>query len=219
MLLNAGADPTIADAQGFNALHLVTHSSAVMPLLLLLQHNAFGAPSALDVADSQGHTPLMWAAYQGDALSVDLLLAHGANVHAKDATGLTPMHWAVVKGNRLCIRKLAGTGSDLWAKEEGGKTPREMAVELKSEAAYRKALADVGLHEDGRRKNRVAGEVSHRKCVARLAPASRVMARPVQTIPQCRRTILSRLVQQGIVLKNCTHPMPAPAVNSSERRG
>ncbi|PWN42178.1 zf-DHHC-domain-containing protein [Ceraceosorus guamensis] len=139
-----------------------------MPLLLLLQHDAFAAPSALDISDSQGHTPLMWAAYQGDALSVDLLLAHGANVHAKDATGLTPMHWAVVKGNRLCIRKLAGTGSDLWAKEEGGKTPREMAVELKSEAAYRKALADVGLYEDGRRKSRVAGERSARIAIVLL---------------------------------------------------
>jgi hypothetical protein len=79
------------------------------------------------------------------------------------------MHWAVVKGNRLCIRKLAGTGSDLWAREEGGKTPREMAVELKSLGAYKKALADVGLEEDGRRKYRPLAEVS---CILQLPGAA-----------------------------------------------
>ncbi|MCO5553693.1 hypothetical protein L7F22_007219 [Adiantum nelumboides] len=157
LLLQHGADPTLTDAQGFNALHLTVHSSAVMPLVLLLQHPAFSAVSSLDSPDSQGHTPLMWAAYQGDAISLDLLLAHGADVHNVDAAGLTPMHWAVVKGNRLCIRKLASAGSDLWAKEEGGKTPRDMAVELKSIAAYSKALADVGFEEDGRRKSRPMG--------------------------------------------------------------
>jgi palmitoyltransferase len=169
LLLCAGADPTLSDAQGFNAMHLTVHSSAVMPLLLLLQHTAFSTFSSLDSADSQGHTPLMWAAYQGDALSLDLLLAHGSDVHRRDATGLTPMHWAVVKGNRLCIRKLAGTGSDLWAREEGGKTPREMAVELKSLGAYKKALADVGLEEDGRRKYRPLAEVS---CILQLPGAA-----------------------------------------------
>jgi palmitoyltransferase len=35
LLLSRGADPNIADAQGFNSLHLITHSSAVMPLLYM----------------------------------------------------------------------------------------------------------------------------------------------------------------------------------------
>ncbi|UZJ51434.1 hypothetical protein CBS101457_000754 [Exobasidium rhododendri] len=162
LLLQHGADPTFTDAQGFNTLHLTVHSSAVMPLVLLLQHPAFSAVSSLDSPDSQGHTPLMWAAYQGDAISVDLLLAHGADVHRSDAVGLSPMHWAVVKGNRLCIQKLASAGCDLWAKEEGGKTPRDMAVELKSIAAYSKALADVGFEEDGRRKSKQMGDLPTR---------------------------------------------------------
>lgn len=165
MLLSHGADPTIKDAQGFNTLHLTVHSSAVMPLVLLLQHPAFASIDSLDSADSQGHTPLMWAAYQGDAISLDLLLAHGADVHRVDDAGLTPMHWAVVKGNRLCIRKLASTGADLLAKEESGKTPRDLAVELKSFAAYSKALADVGFEEDGRRRSRPLGEMQTRYCI------------------------------------------------------
>lgn len=164
-LLSHGADPTICDAQGFNTLHLTVHSSAVMPLVLLLQHPSFASISSLDSPDSQGHTPLMWAAYQGDAISVDLLLAHGADVHRSDAAGLTPMHWAVVKGNRLCIRKLALTGADLWAKEEGGKTPRDLAVELKSIASYSKALSDVGFEEDGRKRSKPLGEWQTKYCI------------------------------------------------------
>lgn len=36
LLMSEGADPNIRDAQGFNTLHLVTHSSAVMPLLYMV---------------------------------------------------------------------------------------------------------------------------------------------------------------------------------------
>ncbi|PWZ02498.1 ankyrin [Testicularia cyperi] len=162
LLCSRGADPTIADSQGFNALHLTVHSSAVMPLVYMLQHPMLSSPEGFDSPDSQGHTALMWAAYQGDAISVDVLLKHGSDVLKKDAAGLTAMHWAVVKGNRLCIRLLADAQSDLLAKEDSGKTPRDMALELKSIGAYRKALADLGLEEDGRRKQRTFGSGSDR---------------------------------------------------------
>lgn len=172
LLIERGADPTITDAQGFNALHLTTHSSAVMPLVFLLQHHALATAEGIDSTDSQGHTALMWAAYQGDAISVEILLNHGADVHKKDGAGLTAMHWAVVKGNRLCIRLLAEAKSDLWAKEASGKTPRDMAVELKSIAAYHKALGDVGFEEDGRKKSRTFGGTTDRraKIVTMIAP-------------------------------------------------
>ncbi|KAJ1024832.1 hypothetical protein NDA16_002872 [Ustilago loliicola] len=157
LLCSRGADPTITDSQGFNALHLTVHSSAVMPLVFMLQQPSLSSPEGLDSTDSQGHTALMWAAYQGDAISVDILLKHGSDVHKRDSAGLTAMHWAVVKGNRLCIRLLADAKADLLAKEDSGKTPRDMAIELKSIGAYRKALADISIEEDGRRKQRTFG--------------------------------------------------------------
>ncbi|KAB5589874.1 hypothetical protein CTheo_6694 [Ceratobasidium theobromae] len=149
LLLQHGADPSICDAQGYNTLHLVTHSSGVMPLLYMLQHTD---KVPLDSQDSAGHTALMWAAYQGDALSVDLLLKHGASVSAVDAVGLTPLHWSVVRGNRMCIRRLVESGADLNARNHDGKTPRDMAVELKSIGAWRKALEEGGFEEDGRKR-------------------------------------------------------------------
>ncbi|KDN46635.1 ankyrin [Tilletiaria anomala UBC 951] len=165
LLLSRGADPLLKDAQGFNSLHLVTHSSAVMPLVYLLQQPAFGSHAesndrdalpnkdeGIDAEDAQGHTALMWAAYQGDAISVELLILHGASLYTQDHLGLSPMHWAVVKGNRLCIRQLAVAGADMSMKQNEGKTPREMAIELKSLPSLEKALADAGYCADGSKR-------------------------------------------------------------------
>ncbi|KAF7420921.1 palmitoyltransferase akr1 [Pleurotus ostreatus] len=147
LLIAHNADPTIADSQGYNTLHLVTHSSSIMPLLYLLHQ-----PINVDSRDAQGHTSLMWAAYQGDSLSVDLLLKHGASPTTKDDAGLTPLHWAVVRGNRPSIRKLIEKGADINAKDGEGRTPRDMAVELKSLGAWKRALEEGGMNEHGVKK-------------------------------------------------------------------
>src|SRR5579859_2598869 len=91
LLLQYGGDPLLTDSQGFNILHLATHSSNIM-LILYLLHQPLITP---DLVDPQDHTPIMWAAYQGDALSVDVFLRWGADVK-KDQAGLTALHWAVV---------------------------------------------------------------------------------------------------------------------------
>ncbi|WFD31624.1 protein S-acyltransferase [Malassezia sp. CBS 17886] len=149
-LLESGADPLFMDRQGFNMLHLVTHSSQVMPLVYALQLPVFAPGAALDYKDPQGHTALMWAAFQGDAISVDLLLKHGADVHTKDEAGLTPLHWAVVRGNQLCVRRVMAAGADLDAKTHEGKSPQELSKEMHSFTAYEGALRE--LHRDERGK-------------------------------------------------------------------
>ena len=94
LLLQYGADPLLTDSQGFNTLHLATHSSNIM-LLIYMLHQPLITP---DLPDPQEHTAMMWAAYQGDALSVDILLRWGADVKKRDKDGLTALHWAVVRG-------------------------------------------------------------------------------------------------------------------------
>ncbi|EUC55456.1 palmitoyltransferase AKR1 [Rhizoctonia solani AG-3 Rhs1AP] len=168
LLLQHGADPSICDAQGYNTLHLVTHSSGVMAVLYVLQHSD---KVPVDSQDSAGHTALMWAAYQGDALSVDLLLKHGASVSAVDSVGLTPLHWSVVRGNRMCIRRLVEVGADLNARSQDGKTPRDMAVELKSIGAWRKALEEGGFEEDGRKNSKPLNE-RNTKLAVLLTPSA-----------------------------------------------
>lgn len=148
-LLEHGADPLRLDGQGYHALHLATHSSLVMSLVFLLQLDAFQACAALDRPDSQGHTALMWAAFQGDALSVDVLLQHGADVHLADMDGLTPLHWAAVHGNRLCVRYIVEAGGELSAREHKGKTPAELARELGTYNTFQSALKLVDKKDDG----------------------------------------------------------------------
>lgn len=156
LLVAHNADPNIKDSQGYNTLHLVTHSSSIMPLLYLLHQ-----PISVDERDTNGHTALMWAAYQGDALSVDLLLKHGASTTVKDDSGLTPLHWAVVRGNRMCIRRLIEKGAEIGAKDNEGRTARDMAVELKSLGAWKRALEEGGFMEDGSKKRKPMSEVCH----------------------------------------------------------
>ncbi|EJD42927.1 ankyrin [Auricularia subglabra TFB-10046 SS5] len=153
LLISHNADPTLSDGQGYNTLHLATHSSSVMPLLYLLHQ-----PVAVDSPDAESHTALMWAAYQGDAISVDVLLKHGASPHSRDAAGLTPLHWAVVRGNKVCIRRLLEAGAEFNARDANGKTPRDMAEELKSLGAFKRALEEGNFKEDGTKKTKMLSD-------------------------------------------------------------
>ena len=142
LLIKYGADPSLTDSQQFNALHLAVHSSSAFLVAYLLNTLQ---PLAVDAQDPEGHTALAWACYQGDAISVQLLLAAGADVLKTDHAGLSPLHWAVTKGNSTCIRHVVQAGADLHARTHEGKTAREMAIELKSLPAYERALVEAGL--------------------------------------------------------------------------
>ncbi|KAK4704778.1 hypothetical protein P7C70_g1431, partial [Phenoliferia sp. Uapishka_3] len=147
LLLKYNADPNLLDSQSFNTLHLAVHSSSAFLLAYVLFTSQ---PVAVDSSDTEGHTALHWACYQGDSLSVDLLLRAGADPRRADNAGLTPLHWAAVKGNSPCIKRLIEAGADQSAREQQGKTPKDMATELKSLAAFKRGLVEAGLDEDGR---------------------------------------------------------------------
>lgn len=148
LLLNYSADPTILDSQSFNTLHLAVHSSSA----LLLAYILFTLqPVAVDSTDTEGHTALHWACYQGDAVSVDLLLRAGADSRRADSAGLTPLHWAAVKGNSGCIKRLMEAGADISTRDKQGKTAKEMAIDLKSVPAYNRGLVEAGFDIDGRK--------------------------------------------------------------------
>jgi len=159
LLLQYGGDPLLTDSQGFNILHLATHSSNIM-LILYLLHQPLIVP---DLTDPQEHTPIMWAAYQGDALSVDVLLRWGADVKKRDNAGLTALHWAVVRGNKMCMRRLLEEGSDIHALTNEGKSPVMLAEEMKCSLVLQRALHDSGRYdEDGnpRLKPRFTNDVA-----------------------------------------------------------
>jgi palmitoyltransferase len=131
----------------------------------------------------------MWAAYQGesdtsfgpecseltegDAISVDLLLRHGASTSARDNSQMTPLHWAAVKGSAACIRHLLDHGADLDAREASGKSPRDMAEELKGSVPFNKGLTDAGYSTTGLKKYGRLSEVSSDVLMPSLQDSSR----------------------------------------------
>ena len=155
LFLKHGASPTIRDSQEYNILHCVTHTHAVIPLLYLLQQSV-----DMESTEIGGNTPLMRAAYEGDPLSVDLFLKHGANPNSKNSDGYTPLHWAAVKGDKTCIRWLVEGGADVSAKDGMGRTPRELASVFNNMDAWKQAMDAGDMTENGVKRIKPLSEVS-----------------------------------------------------------
>ncbi|KAK3815273.1 MAG: putative ankyrin repeat-containing protein [Benniella sp.] len=144
-MLKYGANPHLQDAQGFNCLHLATHSHKAMLVLYLLMAEDMQA----DAGDAQGFTSLMWAAKQGDSLTVEVLLKYGARADTRNKDGSTALHWAVCGGNRECMTKILKAGTDIRAQDKFGKTPLDLVKECRCTSIWEKSLSDAGLASDG----------------------------------------------------------------------
>lgn len=83
--------------------------------------------------DSASHNPLkvmpLHSAAAGDwAEIVQLLIAHGAPVNARQAEGFAPLHSAAQNGSIDIIQALLAAGAEVNAREVEGKTPLTYAV-------------------------------------------------------------------------------------------
>jgi ankyrin repeat protein len=94
-------------------------------------------------------TPLHTAAVNGSPEIAELLIARGANVHAKRSDGKSPLHVAAYHGKYGVVRVLAANGADLSASisSNGGEgsdtTPRDEARDKAAfDAAWTAGLAD-----------------------------------------------------------------------------
>jgi ankyrin repeat protein len=71
---------------------------------------------AINAKDSDGRTPLLWAAGNGHASVVDQLLGRGADLDSKDKYGQTALSWAAENGHDKVVQKLLEKGADLESK-------------------------------------------------------------------------------------------------------
>jgi ankyrin repeat protein len=85
------------------------------------------------VAYTDGHSPLVAAAFNGHADVVEYLVQHGADVDETDdniVTGhYTALHWAAEHGHAEVAKLLLERGADSSLKNKSGKTARQMATE------------------------------------------------------------------------------------------
>jgi len=155
LLIQHGANPRLLDVQGYSSLHTVTHSSNYWALLYLLCRPKM----AIDEPDRAGHTPLHWAAYQRDDVSMRILLKLGADSNAVDHEGRTPLHWAAFTGSKRCITQLLEAGADIHAKNRDLRTAEDMASEFRHSDTWNAVVRELGIKADGSRERKPLSEV------------------------------------------------------------
>jgi len=82
----------------------------------------------IDSPDGEGHTPLMWAAFQGHEELVTFLISRHASIGAADKSGFTALHWAASRGSLLCAEELLRSGASPTVKTNAGDTPSQVAA-------------------------------------------------------------------------------------------
>lgn len=79
-----------------------------------------------------GYTALHYAAEYGHLTIAELLLANGADVHAKNNQGQTPLHCAIYSKSEEIISFLVSKGADINSKNNDGMTPLHEACKWNS---------------------------------------------------------------------------------------
>ena len=161
LLLKAGADPAVSDAEGTNCLHIAATLSSPPLLRILIEAAPPKKGVALDVnaTDMQGSTALHLAvepADEGDAVPaaecVELLIKHGASASTKNAAGKTALELAALDA----VRQAVEAGAEKGAKRTGSSRRKqtrgnEPATPEKGEAEKKsgtRARAKVGVTPD-----------------------------------------------------------------------
>ncbi len=82
----------------------------------------------VDVGLTNTTTALHYAAERGHKEIVELLIAKGADINAKNATGDTSLHFAVEAGEREIAELLIDNGAEVNAKNVQGQTPLDIIL-------------------------------------------------------------------------------------------
>jgi ankyrin repeat protein len=79
--------------------------------------------------NTQRVAPLHSAVSRRQTMIAEALLAHGANVNARQQAGVTPLHQAAHNGHAELVKLLLAHGADVHARMDDGQTPLSMALE------------------------------------------------------------------------------------------
>ena len=142
LLLANKADVNAKDGEKYSPLHRAAAKGHKEMVALLLAYRADvnikhecmkyvnGSASLLKKwgRPDSGNTPLHYAAFYGHKDVLELLLAKGADVNAKEDDDKTPLHFAAIKGRKEAVKLLLAKGADVNAKEDTGETPLHYAA-------------------------------------------------------------------------------------------
>ncbi|MFK7802362.1 MAG: ankyrin repeat domain-containing protein [Anaerolineae bacterium] len=124
LLKEAGADLSHIDKRNNTLLHHAAFENGTNIAEILLTENVID----LEARRSKfGFTPLLVAAFQGNVEMVELLIANGADIEAKDDWGDTPVNVAAWDGRLAVIEKLLELGAQVDVKNQGGQNALDYA--------------------------------------------------------------------------------------------
>lgn len=104
---------------GRTALSIAAEHARDATLRTLMEDNA----GQIDLADTEGRTPLSYAAGNGHTLTVDHLLHNKSFVDAADNQKRTPLAWAAASGHIATSQLLLTHNADPNRQDVDGKTP------------------------------------------------------------------------------------------------
>lgn len=108
LLLDAGADPALANRTGAKPLYLAAQNGDAAIIGRLLE----AGEDANAILTAEGETVLMLTAYTGNPAAVKLLLERGADANATQARGQTALMWAAAEGHTAVVELLLAHGAD-----------------------------------------------------------------------------------------------------------
>jgi hypothetical protein len=152
----------------------------------------------LDGKDSNGRSPLSWAAAKGNKASVKLLLEGAADINSEDNYGQTPLTRAALYGHEAVVKLLIDEGALLESKDmDFGWTPLSWAAKLGNETVVM-LLLEKGAHPEAKDSTdrtplSWAADNGHEAVVKQLLEKG---AHP-ETKDNAGRTPLSRAAEKG----------------------
>ncbi|MHB1001974.1 MAG: ankyrin repeat domain-containing protein [Armatimonadota bacterium] len=130
LLVVSGADVNALDGDAMGAIHFASVAGATDLVRFLFEHGA-------RLIDKIEYTPLHFAAYNQYLQVAELLIAHGANVNARDSEGRTPLHEAAKTNSIHMIELLLSSGADPNLQDIYNNNPLQLAEQRYSEEAVR----------------------------------------------------------------------------------
>jgi ankyrin repeat protein len=119
LLIEHGSDVNARNKENLTPLHLALYRVSAESVQLFTQHE-------VDVT-GQDNSDVVGMLWNARARTVEILIRHGADVHARDEDNSTPLHLASSCGRANAIQLLIQHGADVTAPDKNGSTPLHLA--------------------------------------------------------------------------------------------
>jgi uncharacterized protein len=114
-----------SDFRNWTSVDAILDDMADLPEFLGLPRPQISTPGRF------GNRPLKIVAVRGDVRAIEMLVAAGAEIDARNEDGCTALHHAASQGHLPAVRRLVELGASLDVRDDDGRTPLEVATLLK----------------------------------------------------------------------------------------